>query len=289
MLLAALLIMTVTACRQTPAEPMPTGNSAYYWNTDLRLDSACRSFMAHHDIKKLYVRYFDVVMGDSTTTEGPHPNATITFSDTLPPGVELVPTVYIMEDCMHERHERLATLLVKRIVQMNETNDIKGVRELQVDCDYTARSRPTFYSFLEDVRREARPHGMSLSVTVRLHQLQMPPPPADYGVLMLYNTGDPRKYEERNPILDYRDVHPYVRHLPAYQLPLAAAYPVYEWHRDINGVHVVHSVQPGEILRVKELVEKERPSLARSIVVYNLENENINRYSTETYEKIYHH
>ena len=216
---------------------------------------------------------------------------TITFSDTLPEGVEIIPTVYITEDCMHEYHEDLAEKIVKRIAQMNETNDIHGVREIQIDCDYTSRSRKVYYDFLKAVANHSlfTTHYSLLSTTIRLHQLSMPAPPVDYGVLMIYNTGDPRKFMERNPILDIRDVAPYVSRLSDYQLPLAAAYPVYRWIRNIHNVRVEHTVEAEDILRVKRAVEKERPDLSRSIITYHLDQENINRYKPNTYEEIYHH
>ena len=263
-------------------------NAVYYWRTDLRLDSTERAFLQQHHIKKVYCRYFDVVMGDDGE---PRPNATMTFSDTLPRGVELVPTVYITEDCMHKPHKGLAEKLVKRILQMNETNDIRGVSEIQIDCDYTARSRQTYYDFLTAVANSSlfTFHFSLLSTTIRLHQLQMPAPPADYGVLMVYNTGDPRRFMERNPVLDLRDVKPYLRYLADYPLPLSAAYPVYQWVRHIHGVRVEHTVDSTEILRVKQAVENERPELRRTILTYHLDKENINRYDTKTYEKIYHH
>ena len=117
----------------------------------------------------------------------------------------------------------------------------------------------------------------------------MPVPPVDYGVLMLYNTGDPRKFNERNPVLDLRDVQPYLRRLAPYDLPLAAAYPVYSWQRTIYGVHIEHTVTAEEIFRVKKAVEEQRPSLSRSIITYHLDQENIKRYKSEDYEAIYHH
>jgi hypothetical protein len=117
----------------------------------------------------------------------------------------------------------------------------------------------------------------------------MATPPADYGVLMIYNTGDPRKWEDRNPILDYRDVYPYLERLDNYQLPLAAAYPVYLWVRNIQGVRVEHTVEAAEILKVKKAMEKERPDLSRAIITYHLDKDNINRYKPKTYEEIYHH
>ena len=260
------------------------GNAVYYWRTDLRLDSTERAFLVQYDIKKVYCRYFDVVINDDD--EGPVPNATISFSTTLPKGIELVPTVYITENCMHEWHEGLAEKLVQRIRQMNETNDINGVSEIQIDCDYTAKSRRTYYRFLEAVKKA---WGQQLSTTIRLHQLSMEAPPVDYGVLMVYNTGNPQNFTERNPILDFRDVTPYLRYLSDYSLPMATAYPVFSWLRTIQGVHITHTVEADEILRVKQAIEQERPTLGNAIITYHLDKENINRYKQETYEKIYHH
>ena len=294
-----LAVLTAVSCQRQErrVQEMPDQeNCVYYWRTQLQLDSTERAFLKRHHISKVYCRYFDVLMDSA---QGPMPNATITFNDTLPKDIEVVPTVYITEDCMHKRHEGLAEKLVRRIRQMNETNDISGVRELQIDCDYTARSRRPYYEFLKEVAEKWRETGnhtsyllpltYHLSTTIRLHQLSMAPPPVDYGVLMLYNTGDPRKFQERNPVLDLRDVVPYVKRLGGYALPLAAAYPVYQWQRTIYGVHIEHTVEADEILRVKQAVECERPGLSRSIVTYCLDKENINRYKPETYEEIFHH
>ena len=279
----------MTGCdkQKSQDESLEQCNSVYYWRTDLRLDSTERAFLSQYNINKVYCRYFDVVMNDDDTE--PSPNATISFSDTLPAGIELIPTIYITEDCMHKPHKDLAKKIVDRILQMNETNDISNVHEIQIDCDYTSKSRQTYYKFLEEVRHQLSSKKYQLSTTIRLHQLSMPAPPADYGVLMVYNTGNPLKWQERNPILDYRDVYPYLSRLDDYPLPLATAYPVYQWIRNIQNVRVEHTVEAEEILKVKHAMEKERPGLSRSIITYHLETDNINRYKPETYEEIYHH
>ncbi len=264
---------------------MPQQNSVYYWRTEWHLDSVECDFLKQYDIQKVYCRYFDVVMRNDV----PMPNATISFAEPVDPSLSIVPTVYITEDCMHSEHKGLAKKIVERIIQMNETNDVKHVKEMQIDCDYTGRSLKTYYQFLEDVRTTARQHDMRLSTTIRLHQLSMEVPPVDYGVLMLYNTGNPQKYAERNPILDIRDVMPYISKLDDYALPLAAAYPVFLWQRTIYGVHVDHWVEADEILKVKDIVEEKRPELRRTILTYHLDKENIKRYTPETYETIYHH
>ena len=278
-----MMCLLIVGCREQ--REMPEGNAVYYWRTDLRLDSTERAFLDQYNINKVYCRYFDVVM-DTVESQGPKPNATITFSDTLPEGIEMIPTVYITENCMHQPHQGLAEKLVRRIRQMNETNDINNVHEIQIDCDYTSKSLKTYYQFLKEVKEA---WGQHLSTTIRLHQLSMPAPPVDDGVLMLYNTGDPRKWTERNPILDIRDVSPYLRRLDDYPLPLAAAYPVFSWLRIINGIHIEHTVEAAEILKVKEAVEQKREGLKRSIITYHLDKENIDRYKPETYEEIYHH
>ena len=314
----------LTSCgKQHTRQMLDESNAVYYWRTDFLLDSTERAFLRQYHVQKVYCRYFDVVMGDDGE---PKPNATITFSDTLPDGIELIPTVYITEDCMHQSRPGLAEKIVKRIIQMNETNDIQGVREIQIDCDYTSKSRKTYYNFLEQLftvyslsscvpavasgkaeRTDDNPTtsegfankstvnckpstvNRTVSTTIRLHQLSMPAPPVDYGVLMVYNTGDPRNFMERNPILDYRDVYPYLDRLDKYPLPLAAAYPVYQWVRNIHGVRVEHTVEAQEILRVKKAMEVERPDLSRTIITYHLNKDNINRYNPQTYEEIYHH
>ena len=280
MLLAVLL---TTGCKQSE---MPQENAVYYWRTEWRTDSVERAFLQQYHINKVYCRYFDVVLNNDGE---PIPNATIRFVQGQQEGLKLIPTVFITENCMHQPHKGLAKKLVDRIVQMNETNDISGVDEIQIDCDYTARNRKNYYGFLQQVRDEAQKHGMQLSTTIRLHQLAMPIPPVDYGVLMIYNTGDPNKFNERNPILDMRDVEPYLRYLADYELPLAAAYPTFRWIRNFEGVHLEHTVEADEILKVKAAMEKKRPELRHTILTYHLDKDNINHYKPETYEAIYHH
>ena len=281
MMMLAVLLMT--GCKQSV---MPQENSVYYWRTEWRTDSVEQAFLQQYHINKVYCRYFDVVMNSDGE---PMPNATIHFVQGQPDGIKLIPTVFITENCMHQPHKGLAKKLVDRIVQMNETNDISGVDEIQIDCDFTARNLKNYYDFLQQVREEARKHDMQLSTTIRLHQLSMPVPPVDYGVLMIYNTGDPNKFNERNPILDMRDVQPYLRYVADYDLPLAAAYPTFRWIRNFEGVHLEHTVEADEILKVKAAMEKKRPELRNTILTYHLDKDNINHYKPETYEAIYHH
>lgn len=219
------LILGGCASRVVEVEnPQP---SVYYWRTTFALSPTEVQFLKQNKVGKLYVRYFDVVSSEG----GILPNATIAFNEAPPQGIEIIPTVFIVEQVLHDAPSDLAELLVKRILQMNATHDITGVKEVQLDCDWTERSRQACYKLFAEVRQLLKAEDIKLSVTIRLHQLRMPPPPVDYGVLMLYNTGDARIANGHNPILDHRDVTPYLKDLGNYDLPLCAAYPDYTWCR----------------------------------------------------------
>ena len=224
------LLLLLLSCSHNRGVEQPVP-SVYYWRTTLTLDSTERAFLAQHGVGRMYVRYFDVVMRDGQLM----PNATLQFAETIPDGIEVVPTVFIVENCLRHNLDSVAQLLVDRVVQMNETNNLPPARELQTDCDWTQRSQEVYYQFLRHVRQLLKEHGMRLSATIRLHQLAMTPPPVDEGVLMVYNTGDATRGGDHNPILDYRDVEPYLRYVADYDLPLCAAYPVFGWQLLFQG------------------------------------------------------
>lgn len=223
-----LLPLLLAACeRHHPSVPRPAP-SVYFWRTTLSLDGCERDFLRHYRVKKMYVRFFDVALDADAR---PMPVATLQFAQSLPDGLEVVPVVFITEPCLRHAPKDFATKVAKRVLQMVETHGVRGVREIQIDCDWTERSQAAYFDFLEKVREHLRESGVGLSATIRLHQLSMTPPPVDYGVLMLYNTADPTHPTGRNPILDHRDVRPYERYLPTYDLPLCAAYPDFRWNR----------------------------------------------------------
>lgn len=220
---AMLLVVSCKPERKAIDNPKP---AVYYWRTTFSLDDVERQFLRDYKVEKMYVRYFDVVVNEKGLLR---PNAGIKFIDSVPEGIEVIPTVFIVNNCVNQGIDTIAPLLVNRVLQMCETHDIKGVKELQIDCDWTIKTQDAYFKFLEHVRQLLAEKGMKLSATIRLHQLAMEAPPVDYGVLMMYNTGDLKNSKQRNPILDKRDVEPYLRYLAGYSLPLCAAYPNFGW------------------------------------------------------------
>lgn len=208
-------------------------NSIYYWRTTFTLNDAERDFLKDHDITKIYVKFFDVECDwKQGTGYVVTPEATINFIDSVPDGIEVVPTVYITSYAMEnmQLHEDgFAEKIYKRINAMCRRNGI-DLKEIQLDCDWTKGTREPFFKLCGELKSLMAP-TQTLSSTIRLHQLTQSPPPVDKGVLMVYNTGNLMEMTTDNSIFSRRDIEPYLRNnrLAKYDLPLDVAYPTYGW------------------------------------------------------------
>lgn len=336
LLLVACSQLLWVACHQ--GDSTSTLRSAYYWSTTWSMDSSKMNFIRTHHIKRLYVRYFDVVKDEAGNIV---PNATIQFdtpSDTsstaalaettspIPKGIEVIPVVYIVNDCLRPASQsatssfqstasslkssttQLAQKILTRIQQISEANDIPQTKEIQIDCDWTASTQDTYFDFLKSLRKTAQAKGIQLSATIRLHQLSMSPPPVDRGILMMYNTGDAKQLKCQKPILDMKDVAPYIQHLADYPLPLSAAYPLFRWNilfREGKFVGILHKdddypILPSDSIVVRQpemtdimeaikSINNQNREINQEVILFDLNDQNIKRFSSEDYEKIYHH
>lgn len=284
-------------------KPMPTTmRSVYYWSTTLNMDSVKTAFMRNYDISRMYIRYFDVVADQSGRAV---PNATLKFATDVPQGIDIVPTVFVMPECLRQDRSRLASLIVKRVVQMNETNDVYNVKEIQIDCDWTQSTRQLYAEFMQAMMRECHSRHLKLSSTIRLHQLAQTPPPADRGVLMMYNTGDATDIRCHKPILDMHDAAPYLPRLNDYKLKLSTAYPIFTWRilfrggRFVGFIHhedeypilpsdsiALRQPSAADIIEAVNVIGSRRPDANNEIILFDLNNHNINRLKHKDYEKI---
>ena len=311
-IITALSFLLLTAC--SADKPAKTLRSAYYWSTTWQMDSSKSDFIHRHHIKRLYVRYFDVVRDEGGEIM---PNATILFDAPPSKDLTIIPVVYIVNDCFKVNSNKpnsdkqcqdLADKILDRILQMNEVNDIKGVKEIQMDCDWTASTQDAYFNFLKTLRTKAKAKHLQLSATIRLHQLSQSPPPVDKGVLMMYNTGDAKQLKCQKPILDMKDVAPYIQHLASYPLPLSAAYPLFRWNilfREGKFVGILHKdddypilpsdsivVRQPEMTDIMEAIKSinhQNKDINNEVILFDLNNYNIKRFSSEDYERIYQH
>lgn len=283
--------------------PLPTTmRSVYYWSTTLNIDSTKSAFIRRYDISRMYIRYFDVVTDASGRAV---PNATLKFATCVPQGIDVVPTVFVMPECLRQDRQQLAALIVKRVVQMNETNDVHNVREIQIDCDWTRSTRLLYAEFMQAMLGECHSRHLKLSSTIRLHQLAQTPPPADRGVLMMYNTGDATDIGCHKPILNMHDAAPYLPRLKDYRLKLSTAYPIFAWRilfrggRFVGFIHhdgeypilpsdsiALRQPSAADIIEAVNVIGSRRPDANNEIILFDLNNNNINRFKRNDYEKI---
>ena len=222
-----LFALCLSLCQSCQHKSQSDGNAIYYWRTTFRLDDYEQEFLKTHNVTKMYVRFFDV--DQSNDYDGiPVPTGTLLFVDSLPQGVEIVPTVFITPSAIAE-YPKFKDKLFQRISAMAEVNGVK-FNEIQIDCDWTQDESDAYFDFMTEFRKLLKEKGIKLSTTIRFSQLAGRVPDADYGVLMCYNTGDFKDWEEDNSILDIDDVKPYMGALKKFKLPLAVAYPTFSWN-----------------------------------------------------------
>lgn len=246
-LLASILFLTAISCSNkastTSNDPEVSGNAVYYWKTVFNIDSTEMKFLRHHDIKRIYLRLFDVVEAPYYygRTDRTIPNATLRIPDRQfqlirdsLSDIEFIPTIYITLNALREvwdNQGELASNIVSRVNNMCQYNKLPNVSELQLDCDWTETTEEYFFNLCDSVKaciaREKLP--WRLSSTIRLHQLAGNVPPVDCGVLMVYNTGDYFNQDTFNSIIDPTEVVRYLNPLYDYPLHLDVAYPTYSW------------------------------------------------------------
>ena len=224
-----LLAVILSACH----DAVPPAQSFYYWKTVFRLRSSERESLAANHVNRLYIRYFDVVNDDT----GNRPDATIIFKDSIPPGMEAVPVVFIVNDVLAvspaDSMVSLAGRIHSRIRAINSTYHIRNITEIQLDCDWNTSTRDKYFVLLQNMRTILQQEGVQLSATLRLHQLKYRKttgvPPVDRVALMCYNMGRLTEYGSRNSILNPDEAQDYIQGTGIYPLPVDIALPLFSW------------------------------------------------------------
>lgn len=213
--------------------PHQAYNSIYHWKTSYNPTESELAFLQAHQIKRLYIRFFDVAL-DNHWLEGQLsvvPIATTTFPQVPPSNMEVVPTIYITLEAIRSingKEADYADRIVTRILAMATRHNIENINEVQFDCDWTKTTRNSYFELCRIAKDSLHKKGIELSSTIRLHQLGDDCPPINRGVLMLYNTGALKSAQTKNSILNYSHVAPYMKNAN-YRMHLDFAYPTFAW------------------------------------------------------------
>ena len=313
---AGVMLLAAVACNATQGgvgakrEKLEPTNAIYHWKGVYNPSAEELAFMEKHDVGRLYIRLFDIAAeyDDIEQHMTAVPIATTRFDGTVPYGVEVIPVTYITVDGLRQMEGDeywYANLIVERIVAMASYNELGDIKEIQYDCDWTESIRHIFFALCEYTCSLLHEQGMTLSVTVRLHQMREEAPMADRGVLMLYNTGNLRSPKTRNSILDVNDIEPYLKSCN-YPLPLDYAYPTFGWGVVFNKGRFSHLVTnyddvelaegetirveratAEEVLEVKRRVTKAFGKPCQSNIIYHLDSNQLNNYTDDEIDEIF--
>ena len=313
MAMAVLAACTTTTPKEgkTTTDAEHQSNGVYYWRTVFELNDYERDFLKEHQVKRLYLRLFDVVPAENGAQHDFEvvPNATITFREPMPEDVEIVPVVYITLDALrliNSPKHNYAEIITQRVLNMADFNNLGKISEVQLDCDWTQHTQDSYFAFCQAMKDALKPYGIQLSCTIRLWQLACACPPVDRGVLMLYNTGTITNPNTSNSILDLEDVKAYLKG-EAYDLPLSLAYPTFNWYvwfRNDNYMGLFHDqpgleIETGDVVRYEHVSFNELrqlDSLVRlklpdadhsSVILYHLDSANLSNYTTDEIHQIY--
>lgn len=202
--------------------------SFYYWKTRFQLTEKELEAVKYFHTKEIYLRLFDV---DKQEQNNPIPMGIIgKFSP--PANITIIPVVYITNHTFHqfrrEEAESLAQKVFSKINSIAKENSF-SYAEIQIDCDWSDRSRELYFSFLKKLKTISE---KKISTTIRLHQIKYFErtgiPPVDKYVLMFYNIGKLGK-KESNSIYNSSDATKYIRSLNHYPKKLDIALPIFSW------------------------------------------------------------
>jgi hypothetical protein len=200
--------------------------SFYFWKTNFKLSSIEKKILINNNVKKIYLRYFDV----NLINKKPFPIAPVQINESIS-AIEIVPVIFIKNEVFTQSDtnvEELSINILKLVNQINSRHKIRN-KELQIDCDWTLDSREKYFNFIQKVKQKTK---CKISVTIRLHQVKFSNatkiPEVDNGVLMLYNMGKISS-DSKNSIYEKEIAANYITYLKKYPLTLNVALPIFSW------------------------------------------------------------
>ncbi|MCA2978538.1 MAG: hypothetical protein INH41_08835 [Myxococcaceae bacterium] len=239
---ALLCFLLSMACSQ-PSPPAPA-RAFYSWRTRFAPTPIELEALKRLRVTRLYLRAFDVAWRAGAAV----PVGRVALEAGPPPGVEVVPVVFVTNEAMRRTDDPGA--LAERTWREVRSLGL-AFAELQVDCDWTTQSRGAYFAFLEALRALAAPHAVHLSATIRLHQVKYARrtgvPPVERGALMFYNVGELVAGAPRPSIFNAEDASRYLERLDEYPLPLDTALALFSWAVHERGARVVGLLEKPDV------------------------------------------
>lgn len=230
----------------------------YFWKGEFQLSTNELSYLKSLDIKKLYLRFFDVDWNSNINAAVPVGDVEINLPSLK--NIEIIPTIFITNRTLTNIPDSSISQLSKNIFNKISTKSalFKNIKlkEIQLDCDWNIPTKDKYFSLIKDLEKLAKQASIIISATIRLHQVKYfektGVPPVKKGMLMFYNMSNVSDYRTRNSIFDEEVAKRYLVNFDKYPLNLDVVLPAFSW-----GVHFRRDKIKGLIndLTQKQLLE----------------------------------
>jgi len=231
-LIVLLSALALSACTSPERKPSV---AFFYWKNRFALTAEEAAFLDSTNCRTLYIKFLDIARDEAGTVR---PYTLLEVADTLGCGGRtLIPCVFLTNSVFvaikPDEIEALARKTALALENVGQQFPQPSFSEVQLDCDWTERTREAFFLFSKKIKRYLPP-STRVSATLRLHQYKFPQrtgvPPVDRALLMLYNTGNIHDPNEVNSIFQPGAALRYVQGVPQrYPLPLDVALPAFAW------------------------------------------------------------
>jgi hypothetical protein len=243
---AMLLIFSVVLLAGCSHNETSVTRGLYYWKSNQTgLSESDVAMLKSLKTEKLYVKFFEVAPHE---VFGTAPEAKIlldVYPGEIDTATEIIPTVFIRNEALKNQSQAQIDTLAGNILFLTEKYYCerfsmlkKPYKELQIDCDWTPSTKDNYFRLLKKIKTAGH---KTLSCTLRLYPYKysgiMGVPPVDKATLMCYNLIHPLAYENKNSILETRELEAYLRGVENYPLHLDVALPAFSW------THLYHNKQ----------------------------------------------
>jgi hypothetical protein len=207
----------------------------YYWQGNFQLTKSDIKYLEDSDVKKLYVRFFDVDWNSEKNI--PEPAGDVNIQTDSLQNIELVPCIFITNRTLISIKDTLVDSLSqnisKKIINILTNFKKSCIKEIQLDCDWTKGTKDKYFRLILGMKKILNDKNISITATIRLHQVKYfkvtGVPPIKRGMLMFYNMSPVSEIKTKNSIFNPDVAKKYLDNFDKYPLPLDVALPAFSW------------------------------------------------------------
>lgn len=207
----------------------------YFWKTNFSLSASELNWIKETEIKRLYVKFFDVDWNPNSNKAVPVGDVSIETKKI--DGVEIIPVVFITNRTLVNLPDSLISELsnniYKKIFAKLRLFQTPTTKEIQLDCDWTETTRDKYFNLIEHIKQLTQRDKIEITATIRLHQVKFfnktGVPPIKRGMLMFYNMSDVSEMRTKNSIFDKDIAKSYLVNFDKYLIELDVVLPAFSW------------------------------------------------------------